>query len=662
MTRSAMPKIRGYKNLSLFNKQGGMGTIYRGYAEKTGKEVIIKLMDSSIDTREHANKLRRFTQEIYVIKMLGANNPEHILAAIEHGEIRESRSQHIILYLIYPYIKDGSLSSLLDKEKPWQKWSLLHVVDIIMQAAEGLTHLHKLKIVHQDVKPGNFLWSPANSTQNLFSHIYIWLIDFGAAALEGESLSSIGTPGYMAPEQELGHIRCSADQYSLAVMARLLLTGCHPHLQVPTLDTPLTRLNPDRLFSQEIDHVVLQALDEDPEKRFGSVTEFAEALKRAILRQERPTFYTDRTEPLSPQSLIQSSLSATQQETKPPPPVPEVPVVIPPKISFLPHQIVNETFPQLPQKHGAISSISSSLPSFPLQKQFTLQLPNKPTMLSWSPDGTTLVCTFHEDAPKLIHNNQKVEILSDFVHGHCACWSPNSRFLAISISSGGKSQDMIRFCDRTEPKERYHLLQIHNGTPIYGLDWSSAGLLAVWLERGLDVYDLSSFSVHTQLPVPYASLSLNSSTRSDRRTTLRWSPDGVWLAAGANNGKVICWNPHTSALWEQQPFTRSVDSTCWSPDSTNFVTAFANKRVMFWDLHAGSRVWEPLPERPTMISFSPQTAQLAAATQKMLFFGHIDDPAPTISHSGQLLVAWSPANKLATLDQNDKETLVIWQA
>jgi len=45
MTQSSLPDIAGYKRLSWFHKQGGMGLIYHGYAEKTDDEAIIKFMD-----------------------------------------------------------------------------------------------------------------------------------------------------------------------------------------------------------------------------------------------------------------------------------------------------------------------------------------------------------------------------------------------------------------------------------------------------------------------------------------------------------------------------------------------------------------------------------------------------------------------------------------
>jgi len=672
MTQFVIP---GYKNLRLFHKQGGMGTIYHGYSEKTGEEVIIKLMDS--EDEEYANKLKRFTQEIYIAKILGAYKPEHFLPTIDHGEIPIPYSRDVILYLVSPYIKHGSLSNLLQQE-PWRTWPLSCIADMLIQAAKGLSHLHKHKIAHQDVKPSNFLWSPVDSAHHPLRRIYIWLIDFGAAALEGETKFPIGTPGYVAPEQELGHIKCSADQYALAVMARLLLTGSQPPQQnhlAPPLDTPLSKLNPERLHEQEIDRVVLEALAQRPEDRFGSVLDFAQALRKAILQQEH--FYEDPTDPdpVAPPSAQQhdTTLSSHQAPTELesslhplPPSKSEVSVIIPVIPPPIPkHVPVNERIlPPMARRPIPIHPSSPSLPYFPLQKLFTVQLPKNPTLLAWSPDGTALACTFHEDAPRLVHNNQRVAVLSEeFSYGHSACWSPNSRFLAVSIRNSDKPQAEIRFWDRAAPKERYQPLQLHNGTPIYGLDWSRTERLALRLESELLIYDLGTFSAHVQLPIRYTVLSLDS-TRRSRRTTLRWSPDGAWLAAEAKNGKVICWSPRMSQPWEHQPFTKEVSSISWSPDSTILVATSFDKQVMFWNVRTDkTTIWKDLwEERLTMISISPQTAQLAIATENMLLFGCIGDLAPTFSHPGQLHVAWSATNKLATLDGSDEKKLVIWQA
>ena len=150
--------------------------------------------------------------------------------------------------------------------------------------------------------------------------------------------------------------------------------------------------------------------------------------------------------------------------------------------------------------------------------------------------------------------------------------------------------------------------------------------------------------------------------RCDRRSTLRWSPDGTWLAAGANNGTVTCWRPpHLFTRREKQSFPKSIASLSWSPDSTTLAVAFANKQVMCWNLHTDSIIWESLPERPTMLSISPQTAQLVAATGKGLYFSALGDAAPNACQAGQFHAAWSSTNKLATLDPHNDEVLVIWQ-
>ena len=117
------------------------------------------------------------------------------------------------LYLVYRYIEHGSLADLLTLEKPWETWELPHITDVIAQAAEGLFHLHKSGIVHQNVRPNTLLWMPTDPKSNPLRRIHVWLSDFGAAE----------------PEQN-GDGSYAVDQYALALLARLFLTGHEPPL------------------------------------------------------------------------------------------------------------------------------------------------------------------------------------------------------------------------------------------------------------------------------------------------------------------------------------------------------------------------------------------------------------------------------------------------
>jgi serine/threonine protein kinase len=267
---------------------GGMSYIYRGTHSETGQAVIVKLMPAPKNRQEALRLQYRFNQEILIARL--ATN-EHLLAAVDHGDIPMRGTNEPRLYLVYPYIENGSLTDLLNRDKPWKTWELPHIADVIVQAAEGLFHLHKCGIVHQDVKPDNFLWKPADAMHNPLRRIHVWLIDFGTAEPERKSKTRDikGTLKYLAPEQIDGDIKYSIDQYALALLARLLLTGHEPpsaeeHASLLYRTRP-TRLNPQRLFEPEIDHVLFKALAPDPDDRFSSVIEFAQALQAAILKQ-----------------------------------------------------------------------------------------------------------------------------------------------------------------------------------------------------------------------------------------------------------------------------------------------------------------------------------------------------------------------------------------
>jgi WD40 repeat protein len=612
--------------------QGAMSLTYRGTRIKTGQEVIIKLMPAPKDAQEALRFQHRFDQEIYIAEHT-AN--DHLLAAIDKGSIRMPGSHDQRLYLVYSYVEHRSLADLLTLEKPWETWELPHITDVISQAAEGLFHLHTSGMVHLHVGPYSLVWIPTNPVRSPLRRIHVWLSDFGRAE----------------PEQ-YGGARYAADQYALALVARHVLTGHAPpprNDSASLLDTLPTQLNPQRFFEPAIDHVLSKALAPHPAARYTSVIEFAQALQEAVLKQigrnrDKAAIWDVQTTPLS----LAGGSNAL--------------IFLPPLISPKPYE------PPRPRDNAQLRIVSGPraaaplLPAVHAEKWLSAKLPDTLRMLAWSPSGTELACTYYHDYPQVIGLNRLVETLPSLAHAHSVCWSPDGRFLAMSINDENNLQAEIRFYDRDAPKERHRVLSYDQPEPVRAFDWSQKGMFAIWLKHNLLVYDLSNISAEKLLPEPAYMLRLADTMLCDQLTTLRWSPDGEWLAAGSNNGQIVCWNPRTGRFIEQQPVKKNIRSMSWSPMGRNLVIVFANKQVLFWNLQTkkASEAW--LPEHPRMVSISQQTGQVAVATEEMLFFfERFGALAPTTRHPSQLYAAFSADNKLATLDPDDRTKLSIWQ-
>jgi serine/threonine-protein kinase len=154
-------------------------------------------------------------------------------------------------------------------------------------------------IVHRDLKPDNVMYDPATRQ--------VKLLDFGIAtdtdmAPEQRLTRAgffVGTLMYVAPEALSGElVSPAADQYSLATIAYLMLTGCLPFtaktpremfsqlLSQPPI--PLNDARPGLHFSASVEQVVMRGLAKDPRQRYGDTCAFAEALRDAFATSEVP--------------------------------------------------------------------------------------------------------------------------------------------------------------------------------------------------------------------------------------------------------------------------------------------------------------------------------------------------------------------------------------
>ena len=268
---------------------GSMGEVYLVEDRRINRQVAIKVIRIEAapypDTGASGDLVRLFEREAKAIARL--NHP-NILPLFDFGE--EVVNETPVTYMVMPYSPEGSLATWLQQRGPSQPLSTSEAAHFLRQAADALQHAHDNGIIHQDVKPQNFLIR-SNKNAKLPD---LLLADFGIAKLavgtSGASQAIRGTPIYMAPEQWEGHPVPASDQYALAIMIYQLLAGRPPFQGGPgqmmyqhfnVSPQPPSTFNP--AINPDIDAVILHALAKKPEDRFPSVSAFSNAFQQALL-------------------------------------------------------------------------------------------------------------------------------------------------------------------------------------------------------------------------------------------------------------------------------------------------------------------------------------------------------------------------------------------
>ncbi len=252
---------------------GGMSRLFLATDLALNRKTVIKILPPELTSEMMAT---RFKRESEVTAHL--QHP-HILPIITAG------LKAGLLYYVMPFISGESLRQRLKRE------GQLPIEDgarILGEVSSALAYAHRQGVIHRDIKPENILLQDGHAI----------LADFGIAAalagpdhVTGERLTrtgmSIGTVGYMAPEQSLGgtDVDARADIYSLGVVAHEMFAGAPPFVGANThsiLAAHLTQAPPrlDRLRRDvpvQICRAIEKALQKDPADRFQTATEFGAA-------------------------------------------------------------------------------------------------------------------------------------------------------------------------------------------------------------------------------------------------------------------------------------------------------------------------------------------------------------------------------------------------
>ncbi|HJR36669.1 MAG TPA: bifunctional serine/threonine-protein kinase/formylglycine-generating enzyme family protein [Gemmatimonadales bacterium] len=255
---------------------GGMSRIFLANEQSLNRRVVVKVLPPNMTSEVSA---ARFRQEM---EMLARLQHPHILPILSSGTRGE------LLYYIMPFVAGESLRHRLSEHG---KLPVEDAIRILTEVADALGYAHAAGVLHRDIKPENILLEGRHAV----------LADFGVAralvdARTGAKLTatgvSVGTPGYMSPEQVSGDsIDARADLYALAVVGYEMLSGKPPfegpsaqavltaHLITPPL--PLTEVRPE--VPAHVSRAISRALSKRPEERFLTGQEFADALGRSHL-------------------------------------------------------------------------------------------------------------------------------------------------------------------------------------------------------------------------------------------------------------------------------------------------------------------------------------------------------------------------------------------
>jgi serine/threonine protein kinase len=243
--------------------EGGMSTVYVGKSNR-GSTVIVKEASGS-DLEQSEERLRI---EADILRALASPGHPRVVRYLDEGTnlgpfclVEEKLEGETMSERYRDTAADAATASRYG-----------------LQLLEALAYLHKRNVIHRDVKPNNIVLDVRRE---------VVLIDFGAAKKEFHQFTGSGTviytPGWGAPEQNLGEATPASDLYGVGAVLFFLLTGQDPRASMKQLAQGKTELfrSPRDLqpsVTQDLSDVVTRAMAFNPKDRFPTAQDMSEAI------------------------------------------------------------------------------------------------------------------------------------------------------------------------------------------------------------------------------------------------------------------------------------------------------------------------------------------------------------------------------------------------
>lgn len=255
--------------------EGGMGVVYKALDTTLDRTVALKFLPERVNKDETAKA--RFLQEAKAAA--GLNHPN--ICTIFGVEEFEHQ-----VYMAMEFVEGGTLSEKI----PFAKTE--DALIIAGQIADALQEAHTRGIVHRDIKADNIMLSSKGQAK---------VMDFGLAKLKGamkltRTSSTVGTLGYMAPEQiQGGEVDHRSDIFSFGVLVFEMLTGKLPfrgeheaamvYSIVNEEPQNIAQLLPE--LSPIVVNLINRCLEKDPAERYQHFDDITADVKRALRKTSK---------------------------------------------------------------------------------------------------------------------------------------------------------------------------------------------------------------------------------------------------------------------------------------------------------------------------------------------------------------------------------------
>lgn len=251
---------------------GGMSDVYKAKCHKLNRFVAVKVLKQEFS--ENTNFVSKFRVEAQAAA--GLMHP-NIVNVYDVGE------ENGIYYIVMELVEGITLKRYIEKKA---RLAVKEAVSIAIQVSLGIESAHNNHIIHRDIKPQNIIISKDGKVK---------VTDFGIAkAATSNTISSnvMGSVHYTSPEQARGgYSDEKSDIYSLGITMYEMLTGRVPFNGETTVAIAIMHIQDEMPSPREyvgeipvsVEQIVLKCTQKSPDRRYQSIAELVEDLKRSLL-------------------------------------------------------------------------------------------------------------------------------------------------------------------------------------------------------------------------------------------------------------------------------------------------------------------------------------------------------------------------------------------